>query len=94
MIDLGNAKQSGAMRIAQEAVRRISEMGEGAVLLGKGGDVILLPHWTPDYADTLTRRSRHLCGVYRTPADGTPSKITARIVCDDLLAKWGEVRAA
>jgi hypothetical protein len=68
-------------------------MGEGAVLLGKGGDVILMPHWSRDYGRTLTRRSRHLCGVYRTPADGTPSKITARIVCDDLVSRWRELRA-
>lgn len=32
---LGNARQGGAMRIAQEAVRQLRECGEVAVLLAR-----------------------------------------------------------
>lgn len=56
--------------------------------------MILLPHWSPDYTGTLTRRSRHLCGVYRTPADERPVKfkVTARAVCEDMIERWRELR--
>lgn len=96
MITLGNARRSGAMRIAQKAVRKLRDCGEVAVLVGASGDVVLLPHWTPDYTDTLTRRADYLCGVYRVPVDDQPSKdpVTARVVCDDMIDRWRELRGA
>lgn len=87
---LGNARQGGALRIATEVVRQMRHCGEVALLLGRRGDVILLPHWAPDYADAL-KRTRHLCGVYR---DQHAGQVTASGVCEDLVESWRGLRGA
>jgi hypothetical protein len=91
---LGNARHGGAMKLAREAMRRLRECGEAAVLLGAGGDVVLMPHWSPDYAGTLTRRSTHLCGIYRMPADEQPCAINAASICADMIESWRGLKVA
>ena len=64
---LGNARQGGTIKFALEAIRRLRECREVALLLSSRGDVILLRHWDPEYTDALTRKQAHLCCVDRMP---------------------------
>lgn len=90
---LGNARKGGVLKYAIEALRRLRNYGEVALLLSHRGDVILLPHWSPEYADALARKSAHLCGVYRMPADAdAPAPVTAGEVCADMIERWRELR--
>lgn len=90
---LGNARQGGTIKLALEAIRRLRECREMALLLSAKGDVILLPHWSPEYADALTRKQSHLCGVYRMPVDpDAKAPVTARAVCEDMIERWRELR--
>jgi hypothetical protein len=89
---LGNARKHGAQRIALAVARELKDCGEIAVLLGQGGDVIVLPHWHPDYEDVLVRRSCHVCGVYRAPADGALVSGATAHICDDMVARWADLQ--
>ena len=90
---LGNARQGGTIKFALEAIRRLRECREVALLLSSRGDVILLRHWDPEYTDALTRKQAHLCGVYRMPEDpDAPAPVTAGAVCEDMIERWRELR--
>jgi hypothetical protein len=90
---LGNARKGGTIKCALEAMRRLRECREVAILLSAKGDVILLRHWDAEYADALTRKQAHLCGVYRMPQDvEAPAPVTAGDVCEDMIERWRELR--
>lgn len=90
---LGNARRGGTIKFAMEALRRLRECREVALLLSAKGDVILVRHWDHEYHDALTRKQAHLCGVYRMPEDvEAPAPVTAGDVCEDMIERWRELQ--
>lgn len=88
---LGNARRGGTIKYALEALRRVRECGEAALLLSRTGDVVFVPHWSREYTEAINRPA-NLCGVYRTPDADEKLPITAADVCADLIERWRELR--